>query len=431
MARANELSVREALAAMDGGSLTATALLEACLERIGEREAVVGAWTHLAPEAARARARAIDADRGAAGALAGIPFGAKDIIDTADMPTAYGTPIHAGHRPAADAAPVALARAAGAVLLGKTVTTELANLTPGKTANPLDPARTPGGSSSGSAAAVADHMVPFAYGTQTTQSVIRPAAYCGVYGYCPTYGDFRLSGVKEAAGSFDRLGLITRSLEDIGLLRAVLLREPAGATRSIAETPPVIGLCRTSIDAALEPAMRQAVEDAASRLARAGAEVREIAFPADFARLPEAHRAVSSFEFARNFTHEITHHWEQLSEQLRRGRIADGLACSFESYRAARAFLADCRSRLPALVEGVDVLVTAATPGEAPLGLQATGPALVGGLFTPLLLPCLTLPVFRGPAGLPMGLQVLSLPDTDERLLEAAGWIESRLGREH
>ena len=227
--RLNELTATEIAAAVASGKTTCEAVARACLERIEEREPQVLAWQYLNPEQVIAQARALDRS-GARGPLAGVPFGIKDIIDTCDMPTEMGSPIYAGHRPRGDAACVALSRKAGGVLMGKTVTTEFANRYPGKTRNPFDPARTPGGSSSGSAAAVGDCMVPLAIGTQTTGSTIRPASFCGVFGYRPTWGDLRCVGVKEAAGSLDTLGLLARSVEDIALYRDVLLGSaPAAA----------------------------------------------------------------------------------------------------------------------------------------------------------------------------------------------------------
>ena len=422
----NQLTATEAITSIEAGDLTAQALLRSCLERIEEREPVVGAWAHVGSDTALAHAAAID-NSPKQTALAGIPFGAKDIIDSHDMPTGYGSPIYEGHRPVWDAACIALTRAAGGTLLGKTITTEFANLTPGKTANPYDPTRTPGGSSSGSAAAVGDFMVPFSFGTQTSQSTIRPAAYCGVHGYCPSQGDFRMAGVREASGSFDRLGLFARSIEDISLVRDVLLRRPVRPVGDIPTTPPRIGFCRTSLWDKFEPAMRDAMEDAASRLSAAGARVRDFAFPDSFDRLADAHRWVSSFEFARNFTHEYEQHNDLISQRLRDGRIADGMGCSFETYRDSRAYLASCRATLPELFGDIDFLITPSAFGEATKGLDTTGPTQIGSIFTPLYLPCLSLPVFTGPSGLPMGLQMLSLPDTDERLFRQARWVENQL----
>tara|TARA_R110002110_G_scaffold407977_5_gene629277 strand:+ start:3516 stop:4802 length:1287 start_codon:yes stop_codon:yes gene_type:complete len=426
MRNPNELTATEAIAAIGSGSITAQDVVQACLNRIEEREPVVGAWAHVAGEPALANAASVDAAPEQT-ALAGIPFAAKDIIDSHDMPTGYGSPIYDGHRPIWDAACIALTRAAGGTLLGKTITTEFANLTPGKTANPHDPARTPGGSSSGSAAAVGDFMVPFSFGTQTSQSTIRPAAYCGIHGYCPTQGDFRMSGVREASGSFDRLGLFARSIEDISLVRDVLLRRPVQPVGPASETPPRIGFCRTNLWDSFEPAMRNAMEDAASRLSAAGARVRDFAFPSSFDRLADAHRWVSSFEFARNFTHEYEQHHDLISPRLRDGRIADGMGCSFETYRDSRAYLANCRAILPELFGDIDFLITPSAFGEATTGLDTTGPTQIGSIFTPLYLPCLSLPVFTGPNGLPMGLQLLSLPDTDECLFRQARWVENHL----
>ena len=224
----HELTATEIVAAIGAGRTTCEAVACACLERIAAREHAVQAWQHLDPDAAIAAARAFDRDR-RQGPLAGVPFGVKDIIDTCDMPTAWGTAIYRDRRPRRDAACVALTRKAGGLLLGKTVTTEFANLHPGKTRNPHDPARTPAGSSSGSAAAVADFMVPIALGTQTTGSTIRPASFCGVFGYRPTYGQHRMHGVMEASGSLDTLGLLARSIEDIALYRDRVARGAAGA----------------------------------------------------------------------------------------------------------------------------------------------------------------------------------------------------------
>lgn len=421
----NELTATEALAAMDADDLTARALVDACIERIDNLDGSIQAWAHVARANARAAADAVDRSSGGR-AIGGVPFGAKDIIDTHDMPTAYGSPIYEGARPFSDAAPVALARAAGGVLLGKTVTTEFANLTPGPTVNPLSTDRTPGGSSSGSAAAVAARMVPFAYGTQTTQSTIRPAAFCGVHGYCPTQGDFRLSGVREAAGTFDRLGLIARSVDDIALVRDVLLLSPPREF-SPAGRPPRIGVVRSFLWDDVDPALQSDIEDAARSLEAAGAVVIDVDLPSGFEALPDAHRWISSFEFARNFAFEIDRHAEQISERLRQGRIADGLNCSYDQYRDALALAASCREKLPEAFAKADILITASTLGEAPEGLAATGSAAIGALWTPLYLPCITLPVFKGPAGMPMGLQALAPLGEDDRLLAYAGWIEAQL----
>ncbi len=249
--RLHELGAVEIARRVASGEATCEAVVRACLSRIAEREPEVQAWHHLDPERVIRHARELDRSA-KRGPLIGVPFGAKDIIDTCDMPTEYGSPIFRGHQPRSDAACIALSRKAGGILLGKTVTTEFANQYPGKTRNPADPTRTPGGSSSGSAAAVADMMVPLAIGTQTTGSTIRPASFCGAFGYRPTWGDLRCTGVKEAAGSLDTLGLIARSIEDIALYRDVLLGE---TPQPVMESGPVprIGFCRTHVRSAIEP----------------------------------------------------------------------------------------------------------------------------------------------------------------------------------
>ena len=295
----NELTACEIVAAIDGGRTTCEAVVRACLEHIQLREPAVQAWQYLDREQAIGQAIALDKS-GKRGPLLGVPFGIKDIIDTSDMPTEYGSPIYKGNQPRNEAACVALGRKAGGVLMGKTVTTEFANRHPGKTKNPFDPARTPGGSSSGSAAAVGDCMVPLAIGTQTTGSTIRPASFCGAFGYRPTWGDLRLSGVREAAGSLDTLGLIARSVDDLALYRDVLLGvkpEPVPEYTG----PLRVGFCRTHVWPQVEPYTQKLLEGAAQTLARAGMQVRDVELPADFERILDAHLAISSFEFSRNF----------------------------------------------------------------------------------------------------------------------------------
>jgi Asp-tRNA(Asn)/Glu-tRNA(Gln) amidotransferase A subunit family amidase len=421
----NELTATEIVKAVTNGDTTCEAVARACLERIAAREPQVEAWQYLDPEYVIAQARALD-KRSPRGALHGVPFAIKDIIDTCDMPTEYGSPIHAGHRPRYDAACVALGRRAGGLLMGKTVTTEFANQTPGKTRNPFDPARTPGGSSSGSAAAVADCMAALAIGTQTTGSTIRPASFCGVFGYRPTYGDLRLSRVMEASGSLDTLGLIARSIEDIALYRDVLLGI-APEPLPVESSAPRIGFCRTHLWPIIEPATQKLLEDAAKQLAQRGAKVVEVTLPTEFERLMDAHRAISSFEFARNFTWEIENHWEKISERLRNGRLKDGLECSFERYREARSFAARCRRAFHDVCGECDVLLTASAIGEAPLGLHSTGNAAPSTLWTALHVPSVTIPVFRGPAGLPVGAQLIARRNDDRKLFTAARWAYQQL----
>ncbi|HEV7803701.1 MAG TPA: amidase [Burkholderiales bacterium] len=417
----NEWTATEIAAAVAARTTTCEAVARACLERIEEREPQVLAWQYLNPDQVIARARDLDRS-GARGPLAGVPFGIKDIIDTDDMPTEMGSPIYAGHRPRGDAACVALSRKAGGVLMGKTVTTEFANRHPGKTRNPHDPLRTPGGSSSGSAAAVGDGMVPLAIGTQTTGSTIRPASFCGVFGYRPTHGVLRSAGVLEGAGSLDTLGLLARSIEDIALYRDVLLGiEPVPIAADV--RTPRIGFCRTHLWSRLEPATQKLFEDAAQRLARAGAEVHDVALPREFEAIDDTQLAISSFEFARNFTWEIENHWEKISETLRNNRLKHGLACSFERYSEAQDHAVRCRELLAPVFREYDVLLTSPATGEAPVGLNSTGDASLCGIWTTMHVPAVTLPVFKGPNGLPIGAQLVGKRNGDRALFAAARWV--------
>jgi len=421
----NQWTATEIARAVNDGKVTCETIARACLEHIAAREPQVQAWHFLDPELVIAQAKALDR-AGKRGPLQGVPFGIKDIIDSFDMPTEYGSPIYVGHRPRSDAACVALGRRAGGILMGKTVTTEFANVFPGKTRNPFDPTRTPGGSSSGSAAAVGDCMVPLAIGTQTTGSTIRPASFCGSFGYRPTHGDLRTVGVKEAAGSLDTLGLIARSIDDIALYRDVLL----GATpEPIADLPraPRIGFCRTHLWSTLEPSTQALLEQAARKLERAGATLVDVELPKDFEEVETVHRAVSSFEFARNFTFEIDHHWEKISEKLRNGRLKHGLACTFEQYLAARNAAERLRALLPQSFGDCDILFTAAATGEAPVGLESTGNAAPCAIWTTTHVPQATLPVFTGPNGLPVGAQVVARRNEDRKLFSAARWVYDTL----
>jgi Asp-tRNA(Asn)/Glu-tRNA(Gln) amidotransferase A subunit family amidase len=422
MKHLNQLTASEIVSAIAARKTTAEAVARACLEHIAAREPQVEAWQFLDPELVLRQARALDAS-GKVGPLQGVPVGIKDIIDTCDMPTEYGTPIHKGHRPRIDAALVALTRRAGGIIMGKTVTTEFANRHPGKTCHPRDPARTPGGSSSGSAAAVADHMVPLAVGTQTTGSTIRPAAFCGCVGYRPTWGDLRCHGVMEAAASVDTVGLIARSVEDIALYRDVVLGVAPQPLAAKMIDPPRIGFCRTPFWSKCEPYTQRSLEDCAARLAHAGAKVSDVTLPTDFARIDDAHRWVSSFEFARNRAWEIDHHYEMISQTLRENRLKDGLACSFEKYRESRSFLARMRRQLHDVFRDYDVLLAPSAAGEAPVGLNSTGSASHSVLWTSTHVPCMTLPLFSGPNGLPVGAQFIAARNHDRLLFEAARWV--------
>jgi Asp-tRNA(Asn)/Glu-tRNA(Gln) amidotransferase A subunit family amidase len=417
-----ELTATEAAAAIADATSTSEGLVTACLERITEREDQVGAWTYLNPEQALAQARACD--RGPTrGVLHGVPIGIKDIIDTCDMPTGHGSPIYAGHRPSADAACVALLRAAGAVILGKTVTTEFAMFTPGKTANPHNLAHTPGGSSSGSAAAVADSMVPLALGSQTAGSIIRPASFCGVIGYKPTHGQFSVAGIKALSQTLDTLGGFARSVADLALLRAAFVAAPGRL--SAVEPTPRIGLCRTPQWPHATAASRDALETAGQQLAAAGAEVRDLELPAEFENLAAAQETVQVFEGARCCAYELTRHREQLSNQLL--ELLDAAEhMTYATYAKAITLAETCRRRLESIFIDHDVLLVPSAPGEAPKGLETTGNPLFNRMWTLLHTPAVNLPGYTGSFSLPVGVQVIGAIGMDDRLLTIADWIHSR-----
>lgn len=421
----NEFTATEISAAVLSGRTTCEAVVRACVERIEAREPDVRAWQYFDADQAIAAARLLDRS-GLRGPLLGVPFNVKDIIETVDMPTEYGSPIYKGFRPRADASCVALSRRAGAILMGKAVTTEFANFHPSRTRNPLDLTRTPGGSSSGSAASVADFMVPLSIGTQTSGSTVRPASFCGVYGFRPTQGDLRCAGVMEAAASLDTLGLIARSIEDIALYRDVLLGE---APQAIAEPrrPPRIGYCRTHLWDQVEPPVQRLFDGAADALAAAGAEVNEVTLPPVFDGIPEAHRLISGFEFARNLAWEVDHHWDEISQTLRDGRLTDGITCSHERYLEARGLAEHCRTLIGPIQDGYDVLMTACAIGEAPPGFSTTGYAKLALIWTTMHVPAISVPALTGPAGMPIGIYVVGQRNRDRDLLSHARWMQKVL----
>lgn len=415
----------EAVTGMRAGELSAEMFIDECLARIEHREDVVGAWTYLEKNQALEAARACDRKRGD-GPLEGIPIAVKDIIDTADMPTCYGTRIYEGYRPAGDASCVAMLRAAGAILLGKTVTTELAYFQPGKTRNPHGPDHTPGGSSSGSAAAVADGMVPIGLGTQTAASVTRPAAYCGVVGYKSSVGAFSLSGIKGFGHSLDSLGWMARSVEDVALVWACLNgMAPVSTTRQ--ESPPSIGLCRTPHWGLASAAQQEAVERTARKLEELGARVVEVSLPGSFDELADTHKTVMAYEAHKNYAYEWMMRRPLLSKPLQ-ALLESGESCSYDGYRAAMAHAKRCSKEFRDAIEGLDVLLAPSAAGEAPLVRDGTGDPLFSRMWTLLGVPSVTIPVARGEAGLPLGAQLIGRLGDDRQLISQARWVEAGLG---
>lgn len=418
----NQLSGCEIADGVARGTFSAEEVVRACLDRAEGRDKQVKAWAFLDPELALRQARAIDSAKHN-GPLAGVPVGVKDIIETFDMPTGMGTPIYRNNRTASDAPSVALARRAGAVILGKTVTCEFAGLTPNVTRNPHDLDRTPGGSSSGSAAAVADFMAAAGYGTQTGGSVLRPASFCGVVGYKPSYNLISRGGMKFAAESRDTIGVIVRTVEDADLLTSVLTGRPRVRAR---QTAPLIGLCRTHLWEHALPESKKAVEDAAQRLKSAGAQMREIQLPANFSATAEARTVINPFERARSLAHEWNTNRAAISPGLA-AQIEQGLKTPYERYVQSLKRIKACRDEIPAVFGDADVVLAPCVTGEAPVGLQSTGDTRFQEFWTALHVPAITLPTHKGPHGLPLGIQLVARIYDDENLLTSAQWIWQRL----
>ena len=422
----HRLSAAAIVRTLDAGELTAEAVVRSCLERIRERDPVVRAWACLDPEQALAAARTCDRG-GGRGVLKGVPFGIKDIVDTADMPTGYGSPIYTGCRPAFEASAAALPRAAGAILIGKTVTTEFANRHPGPTSHPRSPMHTPGGSSSGSAAAVADCMVPLAIGTQTGGSVIRPAAYCGVVGFKPSFGLFPPAGMHPNTESLDTVGTMARSVEDTALFRAALMAIPY-APPVMPERPPRLALCRTMHWERAEPEGRAVLDEAAARLRAAGAEIVDSELPPECADISEVQRRHSAYEAPRVHAPELRRHEALLSGDLLDGKISEGRELTLADFRAAWRCADEARMAASERAGGFDAVLTLPAPGQAPRGLDSTGSAVFNALWTVLHMPCLTLPAGEGPDGLPVGIQLVGSRHGDARLLDVGLWVERALG---
>lgn len=423
MRDANTLSITEAHALMSAGKLSAVQLAEACLARVASREPEVQAWVHLNAEEVLHAARACDAAPRTS-ALHGIPVGIKDIIDVADMPAEYGSPIYAGNRARTDAACVAALKKAGALIMGKTVTTEFAMRHANKTRNPHNLAHTPGGSSSGSAAGVADFMVPLALGTQTGGSVLRPSSYCGVVGFKPTFNIINRVGVKPNSESLDTVGLIARSVEDIALALPVVTECAAPTVTPVAQ--PRIALTRAAEWKDADPASVTAVEKAAQALARAGAKVTELRMPRAFDALSHAHAVINDYEAYRALAHEIRTAPEKLSTSLK-PRLPRWAATTVEAYVKAQQTVADCQRQLRDVFREVDALLVPSAPGEAPFGLDGTGEATFNRVWTALHVPAITLPGHTGPKGLPVGVQLVGSFGSDYTLLACAAWAEKRL----
>jgi Asp-tRNA(Asn)/Glu-tRNA(Gln) amidotransferase A subunit family amidase len=435
------LCAAEAARRIREGLLTSHELVESCLERIGQLEEKVQAWTFLDEKHARAQARAADelkASGAAIGPLHGVPVGIKDIMDTADMPTENGTVLHKGRTPREDAAVVKMLRAAGAVILGKTVTTECAYFNPGKTRNPHNPAHTPGGSSSGSAAAVAAGMVPLALGSQTAGSVIRPAAFCGAYGFKPTHGLIPRSGILALSRTLDHVGLFARSVEDLALLLEQLqgYDEQDPDTRPRARIPfgqisaeepplePMFAFIKTPHWERTDPDTKEAYAELQETL---GKQVEEIELFPSAAEAWDWHRTIMESEMAINLEPLWLAGRDKLSDKLRslleRGRETRAL----DYQRALRRIAPTVESLEELFQQRYDAILTPPALGTAPKGLGATGDPVFCSIWTLLGMPAITAPLMQGENGLPLGVQLVGRKGYDARLLRTARWLEKKI----
>jgi Asp-tRNA(Asn)/Glu-tRNA(Gln) amidotransferase A subunit family amidase len=404
------------------GKLRPEALTDAYLDHIATRDPSVRAFTHFDPAQARATAGSAPP-----GPLQGIPIGVKDVLDTADMPSQYGSPIWTGWRPRSDSAPVAWARAAGGIVLGKTVTTEFATRKPGPTTNPANPAHTPGGSSSGSAAGVGAGLFPLAYGTQTAGSVIRPAAFCGVVGYKPTYGMISRIGMKIMSDSLDTVGTMARTVADCALFAGAVSGRDLGDPDVNPGRTPRIGICRSPTWDVAAPETQALLARVTDALARAGASVSHRELPASFNTLIDAHPVVMNSESARALGWELAHHADQISDGLRE-RLQWGLSQPQSALESAYAVFESTQRAFPDAMDGLDVLVTPSAPGEAPKGLEWTGDPAFNFIWTSLHVPCVAVPAGTGPNGLPLGIQIVGRQGDDKAVLAWAAWVAAALG---
>lgn len=418
------LGALDAAAAISNGELTSEALVKACLARIGMRDDIVGAWETIDPDAALAEARARDAEKPRS-RLHGVPFGVKDIIDMAGAPTRMGSPIYADAAPAiADAASVALARDAGMVPLGKTVTTEFALRTAGKTRNPHRTTHSPGGSSSGSAAAVADFQVPLAIGTQTGGSVVRPASYCGVVGYKPTFGRIPRAGVKSVSESLDTVGVLARDVADAAAFAAIM--EGADPFDLTPLSRPRFAFAKTPAWDRLSAAARKAGREAADRARAAGASVIEVELPPAFRDALDAQHRIQSYEAYRALAYELRFHGDRVSPGLR-DYIAGGAELSREDYDAARNVQATCRAALWTMFSQIGAMITPAAPGEAPANPSDTGSPVANQIWTMAGAPVVGVPGLLGPEGLPIGIQTIGPSGRAAETLAHAAWLQQAL----
>jgi len=434
------LGLAEAAAAIREGRIRSVELVRDCLARTAEVNPAVAAWAHLDGEHVLRQAEAADLARmkgQPTGPLHGVPVGIKDIFDTADYPTEFGSPAWSGRTPRHDAFAVARLRADGAIVMGKTVTTEYAYFHPGKTRNPHDQSRTPGGSSSGSAAAVASFMVPGAIGSQTNGSVIRPAAFCGVIGFKPTHGLIPRTGALLLSRTLDHVGVFARSVEDAALLAESLagfdgedadtrpVARPPFAAAAVSEPPlpPRFAFVKSPVWDQADPATQEAFGELAAAL---GENVTELELSSGFQRAVEMHRTVMEVEMAHNLHRDYEKHGGQMSQQLR-ALLERGRGHKAVDYAAAVAGYAPLNAGLEELFNEYDAILTPAAPGEAPAD-GSTGNPIFNTIWTYLGTPAVTVPLLQGETGLPVGVQLVGRRGNDARLLRTASWLVKNIG---
>lgn len=420
-----KLTATEAARLIASKEISSVELTKACLERIRERNGDVGAWRHINEEFSLAQAA--DADKTQARTpLHGIPFGVKDVIDTKDLPTEYGSRVHVGRRPKADALCVSRMREAGAVLLGKLVTTEYALFTPNETRHPMNLAHTAGGSSSGTGAAVADMHVPIAFGNQTAGSLIRPAAFCGIFGLKPTHGLVEGTGILPLQPYFDTLGYMARSVDDLQSFFSIASQSNQLVQWDSRRTPK-IGLCKTYQWNYAQPETRYVLEQTAKQLTAQGIEVAEFELPSQFADLVAAHHTVLWKGISESLEVDYNAAKDKMSPRLV-SIIEEGFKTPQEEYAKQRKFAEECRNSVNDIFGDFDAIICPSAPGEAPAGM-ATGDPIFQVVWTLLGVPVLNLPVGTGPTRLPVGVQLIGRRHDDAKVLALGKYLTQRLSQ--
>ena len=413
-----ELTATEAIKLIRENKLSRYEWVQSCFERIHAKEDIVKAWIYLDEDRALEKAKQLDNENNES--QLGIPFGIKDIIDASNTPTGFGTNFYQNNVPMRDAASVAVAKQSGCIFIGKTVSTELGHRAPGLTTNPHNKDFTPGGSSSGSAAAVASMMAPVCFGTQTTGSVIRPAAYCGVIGYKPSYGDFDKSGILPNSPSIDTLGLMSRSVEDIALFRSILLEEELVSIKKVDLSKIKIGFVRTPHWEKTDDSTKEAFEHFLNSLRSDKLNVIDLEINNLISKSDALHLDISGYEFKRSISFERFNHYDELSDQLRNGRLNDGYQVTNEQYKVALKNLNMLKHEIDLIFNDVDLIITPSAPGEALKGLEYTGSPIFNTSWSLNGNPCITLPLFKGKQGLPIGCQLVARFGKDDQLLNYA-----------